>query len=249
MNAIINNMLVRYTRQGRGRSIVLLHGWGDRLETFDAISSALQIDYEVIRLDLAGFGSSQPPSVPWGLTDYAVQVSDFLKKIDVQPYGIIGHSNGGAIAVIGLASGVLSADKLVLIASAGIRNDDKARKTAWSLIAKAGKVATIALPNATRVKLKSKLYRSSGSDILVSPQMEATFRQIVTEDILEDTKRIRADTLILNGTADTATPPSYAKKFHANIKESKLEFIDNADHFVHQQHSERVTMLIRDFLK
>lgn len=249
MNIIVNDLLVNYTRQGKGPVILMLHGWGDRLQTFDKLASLLEDTYEVIRLDLAGFGASQPPMVPWGLDEYAGQVAAFLKKINVEPSIILGHSNGGAIAIRGISNGSLKADKLILLASAGIRSTAKGRKALWRVVAKAGKVTTAALPSGARGRLRSRLYSSIGSDLLVVPGMEATFRRVTSQDIQSDARNVTLPTLIMNGKHDTATPPDFARKFHDLIRNSKLIMLDDADHFLHQAFTDGVADAVKEFLK
>ncbi len=249
MNVIVNDLLVNYSRQGKGSPLLLLHGWGDRLETFDGIAKKLEDSYEVIRLDLPGFGKSQASKNAWGLKDYAQHVADFLSKIDTQPAAIIGHSNGGAIAIFGLANNQLQTGKLILLSSAGIRSVAKGRKLAWKLLAKTGKAATSMLPSAARTSLRTRLYTSAGSDLLVAPGMEATFKRIVSQDVQTEATKLQLPTLILYGMNDTATPPEYGERFHHAIKGSRLVQIDNADHFMHQQHPDKISASIKEFLE
>ncbi len=249
MNVIVNDLLVNYSRQGKGSPLLLLHGWGDRLETFDAIARLLEANNTVVRLDLPGFGKSQAPNEAWGLEQYAEHVSNFLQKIDCQPTAIVGHSNGGAIAIYGLANGQLRADKLVLLSSAGIRAVERGRKFAWKVLAKTGKVATSTLPAGARASLRTRLYKSAGSDLLIAPSMEATFKRIVSQDVEAHAAKLNMPTLIMYGKNDTATPPEYGEKFHRAVKGSKLILLDDADHFMHQQYPDKISALISEFLE
>jgi len=249
VNVIVNDLLVNYSRQGKGTPVLLLHGWGDRLETFDAVAHLLEANNTVIRLDLPGFGKSQAPSVAWGLQQYSEHVNTFLQKIDCSPTAIMGHSNGGAIAIYGLANGQLNADRLVLLSSAGIRSVEKGRKLAWKVLAKTGKVATSVLPSRARASLRTRLYKSAGSDLLVAPNMEATFKRIVSQDVQADAAKLNLPTLILYGKNDTATPPEYGEKFHHAVKNSKLVLFDDADHFMHQQYPDKISAAIKEFLE
>lgn len=249
MNIIVNDLLVNYTRQGKGPVILMLHGWGDRLQTFDKVTALLEGSYEIIRLDLAGFGASQSPTGPWGLDEYADQVAAFLKKVNVKPFAVLGHSNGGAIAIRAISSGKLNTDKLILLASAGIRSPAKGRKAAWRVVTKVGKTATMVLPRSAQSRLRSRLYASIGSDLLVVPGMEASFKRVTSQDIQSDARKITHPTLIMNGEHDTATPPDFAQKFHELIKDSKLVMLSGADHFLHQVFADEVTGTIKEFLR
>ena len=249
MNVIVNNLLVNYVDQGKGPTILMLHGWGDSLGTFDALVKQFDPKYRIVRLDLPGFGQSQAAVGALGLDDFAAYVQQFLAKVSVEPMVIIGHSNGGAIAIKGLSSGRLRSDKLVLLASAGIRSRNKSRKLAWRFVAKAGKSVTSVLPKGAQSTLRGRLYKVSGSDMLIAPHMEATFKRIVSEDVQKDAQSLRLPTLILNGTDDTATPPEYAVLFSKAITGSKLEIVDQGDHFMHQAKAEQVAENIEAFLR
>jgi len=242
--------MVNYERIGSGRTLLLLHGWGDNSSTFRAISKELSKIYELISVDLPGFGGTQRSEVAWGLEEYARFVAEFLKKIEVSDvYAIIGHSNGGAIAVKGLANNIFHANKLILIASAGIRLQNGGRKLVWKLVTKAAKVAAALLPETTRQKLRGRLYKGIGSDYLVVPGMEATFRRVVGEDIQIDALLLDVPTLLIYGTEDSATLPQYGEILNRAIAGSRLQYVEGAGHFVHQERADEVISLMGAFLK
>src|SRR5207253_11125140 len=120
MQVVVDSLLTQYETKGTGKLVLLLHGWGDSAAGLRGLQSALAKKYQVLSLDLPGFGGTEPPTSVWGLDEYAAFVAHFLQKIGVpHTYLLVGHSNGGAIAVRGLGRGVLPADKLVLLDSAG----------------------------------------------------------------------------------------------------------------------------------
>src|SRR5688572_7545347 len=103
MQVIIDTLLTNYESTGTGKVVLLLHGWGDSHETFARLASALAENYQVVRLDLPGFGKTEPPKEPWNLNNYARFLKEFLKKLNLVPYAVIGHSNGGALAIHAIA--------------------------------------------------------------------------------------------------------------------------------------------------
>ncbi|MES2971557.1 MAG: alpha/beta hydrolase [Patescibacteria group bacterium] len=250
MQVVVSNLLTRYERIGSGKPIVLLHGWGDSLETFRTITPRLSKDYELISLDLPGFGKTDPPHETWDLSSYAQFLKLFLEKLDVQPYAVVGHSNGGALAIHASALGTLQPERLVLLAPSGVRDRQKIRRLATKVIAKVGKVATFWLPLSTRQKLQKKLYGTVGSDMLVAPHLEETFKRTVRQDIQQDARQLSLPALLIYGDVDIATPVDpIGQRLHKLIKGSRLEVIESADHFVHQAEPTRVSKLIEDFLK
>lgn len=250
LQVVVDSLLTSYKSSGKGKTVLLLHGWGDRAAGLKDLQAALAGKYEVISLDLPGFGSSQRPDGDWDLSDYAEFVGTFLNKIGKKGvYAVIGHSNGGAIAIRGLARGDFKADKLVLMAAAGIRGTAKTRNKVLRLVAKTGKALTAPLPKSAKSRLRRKVYNTIGSDMLVAEHLQGTFKKVVADDVREDAAKIKLPTLLLYGGNDEATPASYGQAYHQLIKNSKLEVLSDVGHFMHLEQPQKVTKEIEEFLK
>jgi pimeloyl-ACP methyl ester carboxylesterase len=249
MQIIVDTQLTHYERHGRGSVVLLLHGWGDSALGLRTLHKHLALSYDVVALSLPGFGGSVAPEGAWGLDEYGQFTKAFLQKLDLEPYAVIGHSNGGAILIRALAKHWLHPQKLILLSSAGIRNQDESRKRTLKLIAKGGKVLSSPLPARTKSSLRNKLYKSVGSDMLVAPGLEETFKRVVSEDIQADATEITVPTLLIYGDADTQTPVSYGKLLHAAIASSKLVILPETGHFVHIETLDLVMKVILEFLE
>ena len=248
MQAIVDQLAVNYELTGKGKVVLLLHGWGDNHQTFSSLVSLLSSNFQLLAPDLPGFGASQAPKEPWNLDNYSKLVADLMAKLELKPYAIIGHSNGGALAMRGLSHGDFDSEKLILLASAGVRNSQPAKRFLTKVIAKVGKVATIGLPKEARNRLRVKLYGSIGSDLLVRPELSETFKLSVRQDVQADAAKLKLPTLIINSDQDPAIPLKDAKLFNELIKGSKLEVIKGKSHFVHQEYADQVNQLISNFL-
>lgn len=249
MNVVVNKLLTNYSLSGKGKLVLLLHGWGDSAKGLGVLHRQLAKDYRVLSLDLPGFGGTQAPLTPWNLDDYAGFVQSVLKKLDLaQPYAVVGHSNGGALAIRATALGLLEPSKLVLLASAGIRTGRSVRRITLKALTKVGNAATIWLPERYRRNLRESLYRTVGSDMLVVPEMQETFQQVVRQDVQADTTLITQPTLLIYAEDDPAVPMSDGRTFLRLMKDARLETVPGG-HFVHLEQPERVVELIREFLK
>jgi pimeloyl-ACP methyl ester carboxylesterase len=250
MQVIVDDLLVNYELDGNGKTLVLLHGWGDSSKGLIEFRRRLSKSYQVITPDLPGFGASQVPKEVWGLADYANFVSKFIAKLKLKDVeALIGHSNGGAIAIKSLSTGVVSSNSLVLLASAGIRGDNKGRLKTLKLTTKAGKIILTPFPSKLKSKIRRKLYTSIGSDMLVAEHLSETFKRVVSEDIREDANRLNLPTLLIYGEQDSETPISQARLLHELINDSTLEILGNAGHFVHKDKTDSVVKLIEDFIE
>lgn len=252
MNIVVDGLMTNYQLLGSKKNsklVVLLHGWGDSSKGIAVISKELSAKYQVLALDLPGFGATQNPDEVWNLDDYGLFVANTIKKLGLkQPYAIIGHSNGGALAIRALAQGVLKADKLVLLASSGIRNRDSAKRLFLKIIAKTGNLATIWMPERYRQALRKSLYGVAGSDALVAPHLEETFKKTVRQDVQSDAMMLDLPTLLIFARNDRAVPVADGQKYKELIRGAQLEVIEDAGHFVHQDKSEQVIGLIGRFL-
>ena len=248
MQIVVDNLLANYVRSGTGKEILILHGWGDNVASWKDLIADLSKNYEVIALDLPGFGGSEAPRAAWGLSEYATFVAAFLSKAKLQPYAVIAHSNGGAIAIRALSHHLFSAQKLVLLASAGIRSEYKGRKKALRLVTKAGKALTTPLPRSIKKRLRQKVYQTVGSDMLVAEHLQDTFKRVVTDDVRTDARQISIPTLLLYGDTDQATPLRYGELLHKAIPNSKLQVLSGAGHFLYSDKPQEVMAQIEDFL-
>lgn len=249
MQVVVDSLLTHYAVVGKGEVILLLHGWGDSGAGLQDLAAALAKTSQVIMLDLPGFGGTEAPKTSWGLTEYATFIQHFMQKTETpQPFAIVGHSNGGAIAIRGLSQGSLDAERLVLLGSAGIRGEYKGRIKALRVITKIGKALTAPLPKAAKRRLRRRVYGTIGSDMLVAEHLQETFKKIVTDDVREDATKIAQPTLLIYGENDEQTPPWIGEAFHQLIKNSTLQLMPGAGHFVHHDRPEQVQQSIQEFL-
>jgi len=92
----VNGAQLFVTVEGRGRPVVLLHGgfmdssmWAPQIE-------ALRSEFQVIRIDLRGYGKSPRSSEPYSAEHDIAAVLDHLK---VKQAAVVGLSMGGGLAI------------------------------------------------------------------------------------------------------------------------------------------------------
>lgn len=248
MKTVVNSLVIEYTDEGNGPTVLMLHGWADNLHTFDALIPALQ-GYRIVRLDLPGFGNSERSKDTWGVIEYARFVQFFCKKIQAEPQILIGHSFGGRIIIKGVGTGVFTPQKIVLIASAGIARKTTLKSLLLRTLAKIGKALTLIPPfSLYRQQIRKNLYATLGSDYFAVGSMRDIFLKVVREDLVEYARQIRVPTLLIWGSEDTSTPLSDGEKIRDAIRLSELQIIHRATHFVHQEKPHEVATLIREFI-
>lgn len=249
MQIIVDGLLVNYERSGKGKTVLLIHGWGDTSAGLLPLNKSLSSKFDVITPDLPGFGGSNAPKTDWNLSDFSDFLIKFLNKLGVNKLeAVIGHSNGGAIAIKLSLSTKVKIEKLILLSSAGIRSPASLKLKTIKIGTKIGKALTYPLPTAAKSKLRSKHYERIGSDMLVNENMTGTFKKIVGEDLLTQASNVTIPTLLIYGDQDKGTPPEYGMMYHQKIEGSTLEIINGAGHFAHLEETQKVVKLITDFI-
>jgi pimeloyl-ACP methyl ester carboxylesterase len=90
--------IVHYETYGRGRPVILLHGWLGSWALWRNTIEELGKDYKTYALDFFGFGDSvrsQQVSVDL----YIDLVYQFMEKLGIVKAPLIGHSMGGTVAL------------------------------------------------------------------------------------------------------------------------------------------------------
>ncbi|MEU2945609.1 alpha/beta hydrolase [Nocardiopsis alba] len=92
---------IAFERHGNGRPVVLLHGLGDRRQSWRSVSPRLVDHYEVFSLDLPGFGESPAPGPKEHYDVYSLVrvVRDFCELHGIERPHLAGNSLGGSIAL------------------------------------------------------------------------------------------------------------------------------------------------------
>lgn len=89
-------------RRGSPHVLLCLHGIGDCKEDFDGIWERPGFEsYTVAAMDWLGFGeSSKPDGFRYRIEDHAEAAARVLERLEAARVSLIGHSVGGAIAVM-----------------------------------------------------------------------------------------------------------------------------------------------------
>jgi pimeloyl-ACP methyl ester carboxylesterase len=100
----INSFDVHYQEQGEANLpvLVLIHGLGCSLKYWTCVFEAEELShYRILALDLPGFGMSEKPATyDYDLCSQADITYALLKELQIPKVSLIGHSMGGAIAII-----------------------------------------------------------------------------------------------------------------------------------------------------
>jgi pimeloyl-ACP methyl ester carboxylesterase len=225
-------------------AVILLHGFGASLETWEPWAEALSARYRVIRFDLPGFGlTGTDPTGDYTDAREMKILADLMDQLQVRRASIIGNSLGGRIAWNFAAAYPERVSRLVLISPDGFASPgfayDKPAETPLMMRAlpyvapRALLRANLAVAYANPAALSDATvtrYR----DLMLAPGVRrailARLGQVILRDPAPVLARVEAPTLLLWGETDAMIPVSNAQDYLRDMPHATLVRLPGLGH-------------------
>ena len=248
---LIDGKKIAVVDTGEGEDVAfVLHGWGANIESVMPIVNSLKDRYRVIAYDSLGHGGSDAPDEVIGGDDYVTLLKKIYDHYGVSRATCIGHSFGGKTLSVFAALYPEMVDKLVLVDASGVLP-----KRSFSYYRK---VYTFKfLKNMYKLlffwqdteKAMARFYKKFGSDDYRAADgvMRKVFVKVVNESTEEYFPRIQADTLLIWGDEDDATPLYMAEVFEKKIPGAGLVVLEGG-HYSYLDAFGQFSAVLRSFL-
>ncbi len=261
----VKGLRVHYRDTGdkNAPALVLLHGFGSSLQTWDEWAKVLEKNYRVIRLDLPGFGLTGA-SFEHDYSDKAdvERVEDFFKAIGVNQSTVIGHSMGGKIAWNFASTYPEQVQRLILIAPDGFPVPGQALGKKPYDVGMIGDVIQFIMPRfLVKKSLEPAFFDSSKLsdallnryyDLLRAPTVRQAIlqrmRQTVTTDPVERLKKINAPTLLLWGQEDQMIPSTNSNDYAKVLSHCQTVVLTKAGHLLQEENPQIALKVVVEFL-
>lgn len=245
----IDGVNVSYKKQGSGKRVVLLHGWGGCADSFLPVFNYLSLKFEVYAIDFPGFGESDSPPEPWDVTNYKDMLHRFFDLLNIEKAMIIGHSFGGRVAILFSASNPSYVEKIVLVDSAGIipKRTFKyyIRVYKFKLMKKTFMLLS---SNGNKEERLEKFYNKYGSnDYKQAGCLRQTFVKVINQDLRIYLPQIKAPTLLIWGEDDKDTPLYFGKIMEKEISDAGLVVFKGAGHFSYLDNINDFNIIVSKF--
>ena len=224
------------------KKIYILHGWTYSLDKWVKFADLLKSEgFEPVFLNIPGL-TNESDEV-WDLGKYTNWLSKEISKEN--NVILLGHSNGGRIAISFATTYPNKVQKLILVDSAGIYHKEltlEIKRFVFGTVAKIGKKFT------SSAVLKKFLYRLAGeSDYqAATPNMKQSMVNLISTDLTPVLEKISSPTLIIWGENDKVTPVGDARTMNKLIKNSKLKIIKGARHSPFYTHPNEVVAILKN---
>ena len=261
-----------YRDLGKGKPVLLLHGFGASSYTWRHVEPALAAaGHRVLTVDLKGFGlSDKPLDKKYSIFDQAALISQFIEQLKLKDVTVIGHSLGGGVTL------VLALDKdkkkrkrisrMVLLDSiAYSQNIPIAFNILRTPVLGTIGSRLVPLDVQTRVALRLAYFDNSKFDSRDVKQyadplkekgsrhaMIQTARKILPENLLELSNRyktIQIPALIIWCDHDKVIKPMIGLRLHNDLPNSVFRVVRECGHMPQEEKPQQTVRLIQDFLK
>lgn len=253
---------VRDTGPRDAPAVVMLHGTGSSLHTFEPWAQRLDGDYRIIRFDLPGSGLSGPD--PTGIYTDARSMeilAAILDRLGVDRATLVGNSIGGRLAWKFAAAHPERVDKLVLISPDGFASPGFAYGRAPEISAVLSLMRYVlpkallrpsiaaaygnadALSEETLERYHALLLAPGNRDALI-----ARLRQTILVDPEPILRQIQCPVLLLWGEKDGMIPVGNAADYRRVLPDSRLVTFADLGHVPHEEAPDVSVVAVREFL-
>ncbi len=236
---------------GSGPALLLLHGWGATKELMTPLAQRLT-GYRTVIPDLPGFGSTAMPPQAWGVEEYAAWTLALLDRLGIDRAHVIGHSNGGRVAIALAVTHPERVNRLVLTDSAGIR---PRHGLAYHVRVRTFKLLRAAagwrwLPSGARKSAQRRAARRGSADYRAAGgTLRATMVRLVNTDMRSWLSRLTTSTLLIWGDRDQETPLQDARTMERLIPDAGLVVFEGCGHFAYAEQPDRFCRIVDVFLR
>lgn len=221
-------------------NLVYLHGWGQNIEMMMPIAKPFIKEYNVLVVDLPGFGNSEEPTEILSIHDYADIVYEITKKHKMKNPILIGHSFGGKVSIA--YSLKYETEKLVLLASPYKQNLKKPtfKMKVYKFVKKIPVINK--LEGIVKKHVGSQDYRNA------SETMRKILVNHVNLDLTDDVKNINIPTLLIWGTNDEAVSIEDAKVLEKLIPNAGLVEYEGCTHYAYLERLGQTINVLKSFI-
>ncbi len=109
--------ILHYEVYGRGKPVILLHGWLGSWGLWQDTMAYLGRYYRTYALDFWGFGESGKKLDTYQVSDFVDLVDQFMERLGLSSAPLVGHSMGGTVSLLVAMRYPQRVEKVVVIGS------------------------------------------------------------------------------------------------------------------------------------
>lgn len=250
--------IVHYEVYGRGRPVILLHGWLGSWELWRETIELLGKDFRTYAIDFFGFGDSVEYTGDFTFTNYVELVNQFMDRLGIVKAPLVGHSMGGTVS-LGMAS--RHPEKVVKVAVIGSPIEGKSLNPLLKLVGYKGIAqlayktpfvidSTIFLLTRLGTQAGAKVHRMVKEDAS-KVSLNAFFQSIGTlrdTDLSDEISDLTMPILGFYGKNDVIVSPKQGKVLVQQAPTATEAWFTKSGHFIMKDEPEKFHSTLIEFL-
>lgn len=248
--------MINYVRVGRGHSaVVLIHGFLGGTGYWRPFTTAANDFFDVIAVDLPGFGGSAHIPAPDSIAGLSRAVVDLMDHLDIQRFSIVGFSMGGMVAMQTALDHANRIEKLVLYgtsASGDLPNRFESWDASIERMQSQGVEATAdKTVRSWFLEGEAHPYHAACREACrgaSAPSCIKLMRAMQGWTVADRLGDIKAPGLVIVGDKDRSTKPAESIEIWEGIPGAQLCILPNAAHGLHMEKPEVFNRVVLDFL-
>ncbi len=263
----IDGMQVHYRIEGKGMPILLVHGTGSSLHTWDDWTLKLKENYQVIRMDLPAFGLTGPNKTgDYSIEKYTQFLEEFVAQLKLDSMILAGNSLGGNIAWNYASKKPEKVQKLILVDASGLPTN---KPQPWIFkMAKTPVLSNLFLYITPKSIIEDNLKQVYEDDTKITNALIARFHDLTLREgnrkafidrakidftpseasKKEQLQNLQTPTLLIWGAKDAWIPLENGKRMDALLPNSKLVVLQNSGHVPMEENPTESFKVLNEFL-
>jgi pimeloyl-ACP methyl ester carboxylesterase len=249
--------IVHYEAYGKGRPVILLHGWLGSWGLWQETMAYLGRFYRTYALDFWGFGESGKKRDTYDVQDFVSLVDQFMEQLGIAQAPLVGHSMGGTVSLAVAIHYPHRVRKVVVIGSPIVGNSLSfllklsGRKlfayllyrNMWFFQAYYRLMAPLYTKDRRWPKMMDRdLSQTTLESFLFSI---ASLRQT---DLRSRLGEIKVPSMGMYGDRDIVVNPDQWKMMLAGISHARIERFKDSGHFLMLDEPQRFSEILKEFL-
>lgn len=252
---------LNFIRRGSGAPLLMIHGLGGNISSWDSVAADLAKTNEAVAVDLPGHGAS--PVLPGASTfrGIADAVADFIRAERLEGVAAVGMSLGGRVVLEMARRGLVGAT--IALAPGGFWNDMERRYLKASLLTsgrllramgsalpfvlsyRAGRMALLAQISAKPGQISREMALTELASFAATPTFDDLVRDLADGPLQEGTESTPGPVAIVWGRKDRLLLPRQARQAVETFPKARLHWVEDAGHYISWDAPEETLRLIR----
>jgi pimeloyl-ACP methyl ester carboxylesterase len=238
---IIGEGLVHYEALGRGKPVILLHGWLGSWRYWVPVMEELSVGYRTYAFDLWGFGDSDRRNEHYDVESYVELLDRFIENLGIlhMPLPVVGHALGAVVALLWAVRNPDRIDRIMAVSMPLIGTSINRRLATPGALGLFDKAFNVQPPEFTALQLET---RKADENAIIH-----SVRSVLGLDMQRELSRIELPVLLVHGEQDDIIEPLNGGTL-GNDEFVRDIYLSESRHFPMLDERTRFNRLLRDFL-